>query len=201
MNFTKKVVLTYAKSLFQTFKGKTTETPFEGSFNLAKITSSEINKQIPDIYAIGEELLFLRSLLLSSKTISQFFQNPTYSEQKKLDLILSIFPGLTISLQSFLKVLAERSHLSLLPEISEEYTKMLFLFKNLTTVKIITASPLKENSGNLLLNVLKKLTGSKEIILNAFYNPKLLGGLVIEYNSKTIDASLLKEFQFFFNEI
>jgi F0F1-type ATP synthase delta subunit len=42
---------------------------------------------------------------------------------KKLDILLSIFPGLTVTMKSFLKVLTERTHLSLIPEISDEYTE------------------------------------------------------------------------------
>ena len=33
------------------------------------------------------------------------------------------------------------------------------------------------------------------------YNPKLLGGIVLEFNSVAIDASILKEFSLFFNDI
>ena len=42
---------------------------------------------------------------------------------------------------------------------------------------------------------------SKEVILDISYNPKLLGGLIVEYNSTSIDASILKEFSLFFSEI
>ena len=68
-------------------------------------------------------------------------------------------------------------------------------------MKIITASPLEDTYGLLLLKTLKKLTNSNEIILTTAYNPKLLGGIVLEYNSVAIDASILKEFSLFFNEI
>jgi F0F1-type ATP synthase delta subunit len=74
-------------------------------------------------------------------------------------------------------------------------------FKNATKVKIITASPLEESFGPLLLKTLKKVTNSEEIMLNIAYNPKLLGGVIIEYNSVAIDASILKEFSLFSNDI
>jgi ATP synthase F1 delta subunit len=201
MSFTKKVVTTYAKSFFQNLKEKAIINQSDDSFNLGKIITGESKNQASDLFFIGEELLLLRSFILSSKSINQFFQNPTYSEQQKLDILVSVFPGLSLSLQSFLKVLAERSHLSLIPEISDEYTKMLIDFRNSTQVKIFIASGLKENYGLLLLNALRRITNSKEIILNAFYNTKLLGGLIIEYKSKSIDASVLKEFSLFFNEV
>ena len=103
--------------------------------------------------------------------------------------------------KSFLKVLTERSHLSLIPQISDEYTTILLKYKNLTKVKLITASPLEDSYGSLLLKTLKKVTQSNEIILSIAYNPKLLGGIVLEFNSVAIDASILKEFSLFFNDI
>jgi ATP synthase F1 delta subunit len=197
----KKVITTYSKSLFQNIKEIQSSNKFEEYFNINKITSLDVNTSLPDIYLIGEELLLIRSLILSSKTMKDFFKNPTYPEQQKLNIILSIFPGLTVSTKSFLKVLTERSHLSLIPDVSDEYMEMLLKYKNSTTVKLIIATGLKENYGNLLLKTLRNLTNCKEVLLKVFYNPKLLGGLVVEYNSMSIDASILKEFSLFFNEI
>ena len=191
MNSTK-LVTTYSKSLFQNVKDSTA----------SAITSSSGDQPtvVPTVYIIGEELLLIRSALVSSKKLKDFFKNPTYAEQKKLEVICNIFPGLTVKMLSFLKVLTERGHLSLLPAISDEFSKLLLKFKNATKVKLVTASSLQEGSGTLLLETLRKLTGSKEIILNLSYNPKLLGGIIIEYNSTSIDASILKEFSLFFTE-
>ena len=73
-------------------------------------------------------------------------------------------------------------------------------FFDTVKVKLITASPLESKIGKNLLETLKTVTKSSEIILNTAYNPKLLGGIVLEYNSVAIDASILKEFSLFFTE-
>ena len=198
MSVTKKVVISYAKSLFQNVN---TSKASEGLFEVSKITSEETNTFIPNVYVIAEELLLLKSVLTSSQKMSNFFHNPTYEEGQKLDVILNIFPGLTKTTKSFLKVLTERAHLSLIPEVSEEFTRLLLKFKNTSNIRLIVASVLKEKSGSTLLKALKELTGSEEIILNVSYNPKLLGGVIVEYNSSAIDASILKEFSLFFNDI
>jgi ATP synthase F1 delta subunit len=201
VSFTKKVVATYAKSLFQNVSvAQNAKQKIEGS-TITELTPSLQRTIIPNVYITGEELLLISSTITSTKKLNEFFKNPTYAEQQKLEVLLSIFPGLTVILKSFLKVLTERSHLSLIPEISEEYTRILLKFKNTTKVKLITASSLKESYGALLLTTLKKLTGAKEVILSVSYNPKLLGGLILEYNSLSIDASILKEFSLFFNEV
>ena len=202
MSFTKKVVTAYAKSLFQNVNSSTkTQGSFEVT-NVTSITSKEQEKAfVPDVFIIGEELLLLRSTLNTSKKLNEFFKNPTYSEKQKLEVLFSIFPGLTITMKSFLMVLSERTHLSLIPEISDEYGKLLLKFKNSAIVKLVTASSLQESYGEILLNALKSLTKANEIILNVSYNPKLLGGLIVEYKSSAIDASILKEFSLFFNEV
>lgn len=197
MNSTK-LVAAYSKSLFQNVNNSKSG---QGSnFDVSKITAADQQGFVSNVYIVGEELLLIRSTLLSSKKLKDFFKNPTYAEQQKLEVILNIFPGLTVTIKSFLKVLTERGHLSLVPEISDEYSRILLKFNNSTKVKLITASSLQESSGNLLLETLRKLTGSKDIILNISYNPKLLGGIIIEYNSTSIDASILKEFSLFFTE-
>jgi len=202
MSLAKKLITTYSKSLFQ---NTPKDFPFsmseEDYCNFNNITSLDINTTTPDIYLIGEELLLLRSLLLSSKFMKSYFRNPTYPEGQKLSVILSIFPGLTASTKSFLKILAERSHLFLIPAITNEYTELVLKFKNAITVKLFVATELKETYGSLLLSTLRNLTNCEEILIRVFHNPKLLGGLVVEYNSTSIDASMLKEFSLFFNDV
>ncbi len=198
MSVAKKVVISYAKSLFQNVNASKSS---EGVFEVSNITSSEANTFVPNVYIIAEELLLMKSILNSSKKMESFFNNPTYGEPQKLEVLLNIFPGLTLTTKSFLKVLTERSHLSLIPDVSDEFTRLLLKFKNTSNVKLIVASVLQDKSGSKLLESLKELTGSPEIVLNVSYNPKLLGGLVVEYNSSAVDASILKEFSLFFNDI
>lgn len=205
MSFPKKVVTTYAKSLFQNIKNSQPSEEKRVFFDVTNVASylskPEERTFLPDVFIVGEELLLIRAAILSSKKFTEFFKNPTYSEKQKFEILKAVFPGLTLPLKSFLKVLTERSHLALIPEICEEYAKIIFEIKNYTKVKLITASVLQENYGSLLLKTLKELTKSKFVLLDVAYNPKLLGGLMIEYKSTLIDLSVLKEFSLFFNEI
>lgn len=199
-----RVITTYAKAFFQNVQKGTKALELSGesgnNLKVSKITSSEQSKFVPNILMVGEELLLLRGALISSEKLKNIFKNPTFFEQQKLEILLTVFPGLTVNTKSFLKVLTERSHLYLIPDICDEYQNILLKFQNTIRVKVITASPLEERIGVLLLKTLQKVTNSKEIILNTSYNPKLLGGVILQYNSVAIDASILREFSLFFNE-
>jgi F0F1-type ATP synthase delta subunit len=143
MSASTKLVKTYAKSLFQNLNKGDNNSTQDDSFSIAKITSSEQKNFLPDIFIVGEELLLLRATLISSEKLSIVFKDPTYSESQKLEILSSIFPGLTITTKSFLKVLTERTHLSLLPLISEEFTTILLKIKNTTKVNLIPPSNLE----------------------------------------------------------
>lgn len=202
MNATKRITKTYAKSLFQNSlnEKKKKASTFDVD-TMVKGTTSE-NTKTPTPLILGEELLIISTLMMLSKKIITFFKNPTNSEKKKKEFLLKNFPGLTIPMKSFLEILTERGHLYLLPEISQEYSELLSVMKKSTKVKIITASKFpRKTLGKTLLSSLQTLTNSNEIILSFAYNPKLLGGFIIEYDSLAIDASILKEFSLFFNDI
>ena len=202
MSLSKKVITTYAKSLFQNVKSASSNaTAFDLTNVSIPMSADQAKSFVPDINVIGEELILLSSTVSSSTKLKTFFNNPTYAESQKLEVLLTIFPGLTLTTKSFLKVLTERSHLNLLPEIQQEYVKLLNGFNGTCAVKLVTASTLKETYWATLLTALKKLTAANNIILNVSYNPKLLGGLILEYKSSSIDASILKEFSLFFNEV
>ena len=128
MSVAKKVVISYAKSLFQNVNASKSS---KGVFEVSNITSSEANTFVPNVYIIAEELLLMKSILNSSKKMESFFKNPTYGEPQKLEVLLNIFPGLTLTTKSFLKVLTERSHLSLIPDVSDEFTRLLLKFKKM----------------------------------------------------------------------
>jgi F-type H+-transporting ATPase subunit delta len=164
------------------------------------INNSESRKEIT-LFIIKEELNLLRSVFISSPKFLFFLNNPTYNENLKLLFLIKIFPGLSNLTKIFLKLLVEKNHLYLLPFISEEFNKLVFLNQKKLTVKLITASELDKNLGKSLLINLRKITTAKEILLNIEYNPKLLGGFIIEYNSISIDTSLVQEFNNFLNNI
>jgi len=162
------------------------------------------NEYLPfdiDSFVIGEELILLSAIMISSKFIRDLFKNPTYPEEEKLDILLTTFPGLTSTSQAFLKLLTERRHLKFLSEISEEFSQILEKKNSSIQVKMIIASSLTNRLGEKILESLRTLTKGKEIILNLIHDPRILGGFILEYNSIAVDISLIKQFDSFISEI
>jgi ATP synthase F1 delta subunit len=155
--------------------------------------SSSKTGEKPEAILIGEELSLIRALLVNSEKLKSAIKNQTILDAEKAHLLLSFFPRISDLTRSFLKVLAERSQLDRIYYISEEYNKILLKFNCITKINLYVASPLEEVHGAPLLSALKKLTGSKEIIIKPIFSPRLLAGLALEYNSKTLNVSIQSE--------
>lgn len=198
MSIYTKVVTLYSKSLYQNIIEKSEN---EKNYDFFFITSAKSNEQnlLITRKILLEEFSLLKAFLTSSNKILSIYNDPTYSEKKKLDTIFLIFPGLSFFMQSFLRILMERNHLFLIPEIADEFQDLILKNEKIFKINLVIASPLNKNFGPKLLENLKKLTQAKEIILQVIYEPKILGGLIVEYNFLSIDASIAKEFSLFFS--
>lgn len=196
MSRSNKLVKMYAKSLL---RNTAPLASFKNNYSFHQLIVP--NNRLSNIYIIGEELLFLRAVILNSIKIKDIIANPTILERQKIDVLLNIMPGISLSTKSFLKVLSEKGHLFLIPQISDEYNEMLLKRDGIVTVRLTVASALEECLGSFLLKSLKVTTGSNTVNLSITYSPKLLAGLVIEYASTIIDLSALRELSLFTNFI
>ncbi len=184
----KKISKNYAKSFFQKIVSNI------NIENNAENLKERTNQSL-------EELFLLSSTITSSKKLMSFFQNPFFSEQKKYEILINLFSKLSLETQSLLKILLDKREIFLLPEIFIEYKALVEKLNKIKKVKLITASYLDKNLGPILLNKLKAITKAEQIILEIEYKKELLGGLILEFDSLALDASIVREFQVLIKEI
>lgn len=214
MSVSKKQVLNYSKSLFQNANAL----PFEPialepeivleenevGTNGEQLPTPNLGSSVAPMYFIGEELRLRSALIQNAPTLKSALQTISpynLNKSQKLKLVVDLFPSaLPTLLLNFFTLLAEKNELSLIPDISLEYNRLLYAFERITPITLIGATPFQSRQGLSVLNTLKDLTSSNEIIVTAGYQKRLLGGLVIEYQSCAIDASIFKEFSSFLSD-
>jgi len=191
-------VVTYAKSLFHDINLHPSTNSSSLLFSVFSITeiSESADSVTPEILAI--ELEILSAGITNSPKIQKIFKNPLYSENLKLQILLSLFPGLSIRIKALLLILTERKHLYLLPQISSEFLFFLSRTKKQSVFNLTICTFLPEQFGKQLLNQLRLFTKGKDCFLKIFYNPRILGGVIIDYDSLSLDLSIFKEFSYFF---
>lgn len=127
------------------------------------------------------------SLLQASPPIDRFFNSPHIPLKAKSQVLekAKLNPNLLV----FLKVLLKNQRFGALPEIIEEYCRLVREKLGIAQGFLKSALPLSEEQKKAVSEKLKQFTG-KDIELDVSVDPKLLGGGVLTLNHHLIDFSV-----------
>ena len=130
---------------------------------------------------------------LRSRDFLLFLRSPIIHSEKKRSIFYRIFKDkLSAMTLHFFEIIIRKGRENILPEIAEDIIRQYKVFKEITSVRLISATPIPEA---LIEEVKNKLRASgairKNIDLEVKTDPNLIGGFVLEFDDKLYDASLL----------
>nr|BDA97223.1 ATP synthase CF1 delta subunit [Cryptomonas borealis] len=151
---------------------------------IQSIAQNTLDKTISDLTIIS-------STINNSGSLKKVIINPLLNLQTKKTILSSIFSdkleGKTLR---FLLVLCDRGRISHLESIIEKALELAYKAAHIKTVKLITAIPFTHSQQEAIISKLKKMTGAEQIKLEITINNNLIGGFIVQVNSKTIDTSV-----------
>ena len=141
-----------------------------------------------DINQFISELQLVNSYL-DDEFIS-FLKNPKINKDNKKEVFKNAFKDLNKYVFSTLLVLVDNDTIIYLNDIILELQNLVDEEKGIVTIEVETVNPLSEMEKQQIINFftlrLRKIINLKEII-----KQDLVGGLVIKYQGKIIDGSLI----------
>ncbi len=115
-------------------------------------------------------------------------QNPALPKEERLGLLDSAFESVHPYVLRLLKLLCERSALTLAPGALEQFKSLLYAQRGILPVEAISAVPLTEEQRKALMDKLAAKTG-KTILLETRLDPSVLGGVKLRYEGKELDGT------------
>lgn len=140
-----------------------------------------------------EQFNDLKVFLASDSTLLTFLKAPEVLEEHKEALIRDVFRERIEQLFiEFLVVLVTKHRIAFLPEVIDEFTRLVEAEKGIGRATIITATPLNETKKNDLVTKLTAKTGLK-IELEEKVDPDILGGMIVILHNEIIDGSVRRD--------
>lgn len=115
-------------------------------------------------------------------------QNPALPKEERLELLDKAFEGVHPYVRNLLKLLCERSALTLAPGALEQFKSLLYQERGILPVEAVSAVPLTEEQQKALRDKLAARTG-KTILLENKLDPSVLGGIKLRYEGKELDGT------------
>nr|AOR51137.1 hypothetical protein [uncultured bacterium pAW1] len=157
------------------------------------------HKKILD--AADSQILGLRELLVKDRTLLDFLDAPQVSDDKKEELIRTVFaPRVERVILEFMLLLVRKRRTKYLPEIANEFDRLVKVEKGIGKVTVITAVPLAEVEERSLISRLAKKTGLT-IELETRVEPAIIGGMITILHNQIIDGSIRHQLQLIEQEL
>jgi len=127
-----------------------------------------------------------------SKDFFLLLKSPIIHASKKKEIFSLLFnERFDKTTMAFLNIIANKGRESFLTEIMQGFITQYKKMMNITTVKLITASPLSDET---LASIHSKLASSTDsnvtIELDTSVDKNIIGGFVIDYDNKMYNASV-----------
>jgi F-type H+-transporting ATPase subunit delta len=139
------------------------------------------------------QVLASLSMISKEKFFTAFITNQSLSLKQRGNLLADVAEKfLGKSGRNFIQVLVENQRLNIFPELAVIYEQLHNEYRNIVSVKAISAYALtSEQQINLETALQKRL--QKRIIIKYTIDEKLLGGMAIYIGDHIIDGSLLNK--------
>jgi F-type H+-transporting ATPase subunit delta len=138
---------------------------------------------------IHEELGQVDEALRDERELRLFFFSPYFSSDEKKDAIGRVVEGGDERLVNFLRLLAERHRMPVLPRIRRQFDAMWAEENRLLPVSVTSAVELDESLVRDIGERIQEQTG-RRVELSSKVDEDVLGGLVVRVGNMVLDASV-----------
>jgi F-type H+-transporting ATPase subunit delta len=148
---------------------------------------------------IKSDAVALKDTCKASVEFKDLISNPTIANEKKVELIKTIFSGkIQNETLNFLNLLVKKGRLGQLSSICEACIHFINQSENLIQVKLTTATAVSDTEKTAIAS---KFLGANKYEIENLVNPDIIGGYVLEFDNKIVDSSISNQLNQFKNNL
>lgn len=152
----------------------------------ALLEAARDGKAIP---RVRDEFAAFAGALAASPDLGDLLRNPQLDPTERRGAIDAIAEGSSETFRNFLRLLAEKGRLAELPEVYEEWERLLAAEERILEVELTTAVELSDEEAEAIVGKLEQAAGRK-VEATRSVDPDLIGGLILQAGSMRVDGSV-----------
>jgi len=133
--------------------------------------------------------------LHESEELREFFYGTHIPEAQKRQAIDALTEGMPTSTRNFLKILIDNGRVEILELVVPRYEDLIEEYQGKVEVGLTTAVELSEEVLDRLRSRLGEILDGREVMLETYIDPNLVGGAIVRVGEKQIDGSVRGQLQ------
>lgn len=140
---------------------------------------------------VAGDLTTLKTLLAESADLRRLVGSPIISRADQGRAMAAVLDALTVSdlTKRFVGLVAANRRLFTLESMIKGYLALLARRRGESTAKVIVARRLSDEQLSAVTDALRRSVG-KEVSVDVWVDPALMGGMIVQYGSRMIDTSV-----------
>ncbi len=143
---------------------------------------------------VRTDMQYFIALCKASNEFVNMLRSPIIKSDQKEKIVLAITTGNINELTaSFIVLLLKKGRERDLQEIATSFVQQYNTIKDIHIVKLTTAVDISEDMKQLIVSKVKLANNFQTVDLVTETNAKLIGGFVLEFDNKLVDASIAND--------
>ena len=143
---------------------------------------------------VYKDMRLLQSICKSNRDFVVLLKSPVIKADKKGKIIEAVTSGRISELtRTFNSLMVRKGREAVLPEVADAFIDEYNKIKNIHRVKLSTAQPVSEALKQEIIDRLKATGDMPQIELETVVKDELIGGFVLEFDNKLLDASIIRD--------
>ncbi len=152
----------------------------------------ELAREEKSVDAVKADLDRFDGLLASSPDLARLVRSPVFTTEQQLKALSAVLEraGIVGLAANFLRVVTVNRRLFAVRDMIRAFRALVARHKGEVVAQVTVAEPLNEKHADALRDVLKSVTGGKQVNLDIKVDPAIIGGLIVKVGSRMVDSSL-----------
>ncbi|MBX6328865.1 MAG: F0F1 ATP synthase subunit delta [Pseudolabrys sp.] len=152
----------------------------------------ELAREEKSVDAVKADLDRFDGLLASSPDLARLVRSPVFTTEQQLKALSAVLEraGIVGLAANFLRVVTVNRRLFAVRDMIRAFRALVARYKGEVVAQVTVAEPLNEKHADALRDVLKSVTGGKQVNLDIKVDPAIIGGLIVKVGSRMVDSSL-----------
>lgn len=152
----------------------------------------DIAKEQNILEQMEQDLLYVQGLFNTLSDLRGYIESPIVEKQHKIELLQKIFAEAIHKMAvQFLYIMVQRDRESSIVAAITDFVSRSRADRGVVSAKVFTARQISAEMQEKITQRLREEMG-KEVLMQSFVKPELLGGLVIEIGDKRYDTSVAR---------
>ncbi len=144
---------------------------------------------------VYNDISYFKSALKKAPEFRAVLRNPEINNSKKQQIFNQLFDAFHPISKAFFEIVLRKRRSEFLPEFATAFIELYYAHNNITAVTLTTAVAPDEPTIQHVKSLLQQKAGLDKVVLESKVNPGIIGGYILQFGDKMIDASVLRKLE------